>query len=142
MAKRTLALALLATAALAPLLGPLADLAGRRKRFLLVVTACGGALAAAVVFDAFIVRMVLIPATLYLLGEKAWWLPKWLDRILPNVDVEGAAPHCRCTAGDANVPVSGVESGGTDTRGTTMNAPVMVDPDSRRWNEHGVSTPQ
>ena len=49
----------------------------------------GFALAAAVVFDAFIVRMVLIPALLYLLGEKAWWLPKWLDRILPNVDVEG-----------------------------------------------------
>ena len=41
------------------------------------------------VFDAFVVRMTLIPALMYLLGEKAWWLPKWLDRILPNVDVEG-----------------------------------------------------
>ena len=40
-------------------------------------------------FDAFIVRMTLIPALMYLLGEKAWWLPRWLDRILPNVDVEG-----------------------------------------------------
>ena len=40
-------------------------------------------------FDAFIVRMTLIPALMYLLGEKAWWLPKWLDRLLPNVDVEG-----------------------------------------------------
>jgi RND superfamily putative drug exporter len=54
-----------------------------------IAKSMGFALAAAVVFDAFIVRMVLIPATLYLLGEKAWWLPKWLDRILPNVDVEG-----------------------------------------------------
>ena len=54
-----------------------------------IVQSMGFALASAIVFDAFIVRLVLIPATLYLLGEKAWWLPKWLDRILPNVDVEG-----------------------------------------------------
>ncbi|MBH0120171.1 hypothetical protein I0Q12_11865, partial [Rhodococcus sp. CX] len=43
----------------------------------------------AVFFDAFVVRMVIIPAVMALLGDKAWWLPKWLDRILPNVDVEG-----------------------------------------------------
>ena len=49
----------------------------------------GFALAAAVFFDAFIVRMTLIPALMYLMGEKAWWLPRWLDRILPNVDIEG-----------------------------------------------------
>lgn len=49
----------------------------------------GFALAVAVFFDAFIVRMMIIPATMYLLDDKAWWLPKWLDRILPNVDVEG-----------------------------------------------------
>jgi putative drug exporter of the RND superfamily len=49
----------------------------------------GFALAAAVVLDAFVVRMVLMPATLYLLGEKAWWIPRWLDRVLPDVDVEG-----------------------------------------------------
>jgi RND superfamily putative drug exporter len=54
-----------------------------------IVQSMGFALASAIVFDAFIVRLVLIPATLYLLGEKAWWLPKWLDRVLPNVDVEG-----------------------------------------------------
>ncbi|WP_280317063.1 MMPL family transporter [Nocardia wallacei] len=50
----------------------------------------GFALAAGVLFDAFIVRMVLIPSLLVLLGKWAWWMPKWLDRILPNVDVEGA----------------------------------------------------
>ena len=33
--------------------------------------------------------MTLIPALMYLLGERAWWLPQWLDRLLPNVDVEG-----------------------------------------------------
>lgn len=42
-----------------------------------------------VLADAFIVRLVLMPAMLSLLGESAWWLPKWLDRILPNVDTEG-----------------------------------------------------
>jgi RND superfamily putative drug exporter len=55
-----------------------------------VIKSVGFALAAAVVFDAFIVRMVLIPALMFLLGEKAWWLPAWLDRILSDVDVEGA----------------------------------------------------
>ncbi|WP_159044422.1 MMPL family transporter [Streptomyces sp. NRRL B-24085] len=49
----------------------------------------GFGLAAAVLLDAFVVRMALVPAVLALLGDKAWWLPKWLDRILPRVDVEG-----------------------------------------------------
>jgi len=35
------------------------------------------------------VRMAIVPAVLGLLGKKAWWLPKWLDRAVPNVDVEG-----------------------------------------------------
>ena len=51
----------------------------------------GFALAAAIFFDAFIVRMTIIPATMFLLGDKAWWMPKWLDKILPNVDIEGEA---------------------------------------------------
>ena len=49
----------------------------------------GLAMAAAVAFDAFIVRMTIVPAVLALVGRAAWWLPKWLDRALPNVDVEG-----------------------------------------------------
>ncbi|MFJ9431851.1 MMPL family transporter [Streptomyces sp. NPDC101490] len=49
----------------------------------------GFGLAVAVLFDAFVVRMAIVPAVLALLGHKAWWLPKWLDRLLPNVDVEG-----------------------------------------------------
>ncbi|MFB7368319.1 MMPL family transporter [Streptomyces sp. NPDC056222] len=49
----------------------------------------GFALAIAVLFDAFIVRMAIVPALFALLGKSAWWLPKWLDRILPRVDVEG-----------------------------------------------------
>ena len=51
------------------------------------------AIAVAVVFDAFVVRMVLIPALLYLMHEKSWWLPGWLDRLLPEVDVEGENLH-------------------------------------------------
>ncbi|MFC9918685.1 MMPL family transporter [Agromyces binzhouensis] len=58
---------------------------------LTMVRPLGFGLAIGVLFDAFIVRMLLIPAVMHLLGNSAWWLPKWLDRILPNVDVEGAA---------------------------------------------------
>jgi RND superfamily putative drug exporter len=49
----------------------------------------GFAMAAGIVIDAFIVRMTLVPAVIAVLGERAWWLPKWLDRLLPNLDVEG-----------------------------------------------------
>ncbi|MEU0411219.1 MMPL family transporter [Streptomyces griseorubiginosus] len=49
----------------------------------------GFGLAVAVLFDAFVVRMAIVPAVLALLGRRAWWLPKWLDRALPQVDVEG-----------------------------------------------------
>jgi RND superfamily putative drug exporter len=49
----------------------------------------GFGLAAAVLFDAFLVRMALIPALFALLGKSAWWLPSWLSRLLPRIDVEG-----------------------------------------------------
>jgi len=49
----------------------------------------GAGLAVAVLLDATIVRMVLVPATMELLGDRNWWLPRWLDRILPRVDIEG-----------------------------------------------------
>src|SRR6478735_2024637 len=49
----------------------------------------GLGLAIAVLVDATIVRMVLVPATMELLGDRNWWIPKWLDRIIPNIDVEG-----------------------------------------------------
>ncbi|MFD3479752.1 MMPL family transporter [Streptomyces sp. NPDC058695] len=53
----------------------------------------GFGLAIAVFFDAFVVRMAIVPAVLALLGKSAWWLPRWLDKILPNVDVEGEKLH-------------------------------------------------
>ncbi|MFJ9521714.1 MMPL family transporter [Kitasatospora sp. NPDC101801] len=49
----------------------------------------GLGLASAVFLDAFVVRMTIVPAVLALLGGRAWWLPKWLDRVIPRVDVEG-----------------------------------------------------
>lgn len=57
---------------------------------LTMVRPLGFAMAFGVLFDAFVVRMTIVPAVMYLLGEKSWWLPRWLDRILPDVDVEGA----------------------------------------------------
>ncbi|ADI07516.1 membrane transport protein [Streptomyces bingchenggensis BCW-1] len=54
-----------------------------------MVKMIGFGLAIAVFFDAFIVRMTIVPAVLALLGKAAWWLPRWLDKALPNVDVEG-----------------------------------------------------
>ena len=56
-----------------------------------VIKSIGLALAIGVFVDAFIVRMTLVPAVLTLLGRRAWSLPKWLDRILPNLDIEGEA---------------------------------------------------
>jgi RND superfamily putative drug exporter len=49
----------------------------------------GFGMAFAVFIDATVVRMVLVPATMELLGDRNWWLPGWLDRILPNVNIEG-----------------------------------------------------
>lgn len=65
-----------------------------------LIKSMGFALAAAVLLDAFVVRMVLIPALMYLLGDKAWAMPKWLDRVLPNVDVEGEALTKHTSASD------------------------------------------
>ncbi|MFE0644269.1 MMPL family transporter [Streptomyces sp. NPDC058877] len=64
----------------------------------------GFGLAVAVLFDAFVVRMAIVPAVLALLGHKAWWLPKWLDRILPNVDVEGEGLATAAAGADAAEP--------------------------------------
>ena len=54
-----------------------------------VIKLFGVGLASAVLLDATVVRMLLVPATMELLGDRNWWLPGWLDRILPRIDVEG-----------------------------------------------------
>jgi len=54
-----------------------------------ILKMAGIGLAVAVFLDATIIRMLLVPATMELLGDRNWWLPRWLDRILPSIDVEG-----------------------------------------------------
>ncbi|MEU1149460.1 MMPL family transporter [Streptomyces sp. NPDC005863] len=73
----------------------------------------GFGLAAAVLFDAFVVRMALVPAVLALLGRRAWQLPRWLDRLVPDLDVEGE----RLERDQGGPPRAGVEAspdGGRD----------------------------
>jgi RND superfamily putative drug exporter len=56
---------------------------------LAIIKSIGFALAFGILIDAFVVRMTLVPALMALLGDRAWWLPRWLDRLVPRVDVEG-----------------------------------------------------
>ena len=46
-------------------------------------------LAASILIDATVVRLLLVPAVMYLFGTRSWWIPRWLDRLLPRIDVEG-----------------------------------------------------
>ncbi|MFI9832866.1 MMPL family transporter [Streptomyces sp. NPDC051913] len=71
-----------------------------------MIKTIGFGLAVAVLFDAFVVRMAIVPAVLALLGKSAWWLPGWLDKLLPNVDVEGT----QLATSPASDPGSGPES--------------------------------
>ncbi|WP_372696837.1 MMPL family transporter [Arthrobacter sp. JSM 101049] len=90
---------------------------------LTMIRAIGFSLAIGVVLDAFVVRMTITPAIMHLLGRHAWYIPKWLDRILPDVDVEGskiAALSGGGTAGGAtggSTGGSGPEAGGPDGTG-------------------------
>ncbi len=67
-----------------------------------VIKSIGFALAFGVFIDAFVVRMTIVPAVMSLLGERAWWLPKWLDRILPDLDVEGQRLTAQLAAAPAD----------------------------------------
>jgi RND superfamily putative drug exporter len=80
-----------------------------------IIKSIGFALALAVLFDAIIVRMIIVPAVMTLLGEAAWWLPAWLDKILPNIDVEGEQLRHRLddkptdqVSGPPSTPAAGV----------------------------------
>jgi RND superfamily putative drug exporter len=68
------------------------------------IKSMGFALAVGVFFDAFLIRMALVPAVMSMLGESAWWIPRWLDRLLPDVDVEGEK-LTRLLAADDTEPV-------------------------------------
>ncbi|HET9998053.1 MAG TPA: MMPL family transporter [Nocardioides sp.] len=68
----------------------------------------GIGLAAAVLIDATLIRMVLVPATMELLGDRNWWLPGWLDRLLPRIHIDGAEEPdemIRTEGGDTDRPI-------------------------------------
>lgn len=65
-----------------------------------VIKMMGFGMAVAVLVDATIVRLMLVPSIMRLLGAHAWWLPRWLDRILPHIAIDGPAPE-QTTAPDA-----------------------------------------
>ncbi|MDE3725042.1 MMPL family transporter [Nocardiopsis sp. N85] len=86
-----------------------------------MISSIGFALAFGVLIDAFVVRMLLVPALMHLAGNAAWWLPKWLDRLLPDIDVEGAALERRHSAG------AGETGGGEDPRSPEARAGVPAE---------------
>ncbi len=93
---------------------------------LAMIRPLGFALAIGVLFDAFIVRMTFTPAVMHLLGEKAWYIPRWLDRILPDVDVEGASlESVEAGSGASNTSTSASEQESED------NDFDLVDPRGR-----------
>ncbi len=75
-------------------------------------------MAAAVLIDASVIRMVLVPAVMSLLGHWAWWMPRWLDRITPNIDIEGTEHLARldaAAAGRESEPTTVMASASRDT---------------------------
>jgi RND superfamily putative drug exporter len=77
-----------------------------------IIKLFGLGLASAVFIDAVIIRSVLVPAVMQLLGERAWWFPSWLDRLLPRLHVEPAEGDPAPTGEFAAVGASG--SGDSD----------------------------
>ena len=73
-------------------------------------------LSVAVLVDATVVRMILVPATMALMGDANWWLPGWLDRMLPHVDVEGSSVLHAADAGSVRIPddLSGLDDADLD----------------------------
>jgi len=61
-------------------------------------------MAVAVLIDASIVRMVLVPSVMTLLGDRAWWLPRWMDRIIPDIQLEGSPTPQPQTRESTTVP--------------------------------------
>jgi RND superfamily putative drug exporter len=90
----------------------------------------GFGLAIAVFLDASVVRMVLVPATMELLGDRNWWLPRWLDRILPVVHVEASEDVLVPAAGSGGG--SGDGAGAGDGAGGASGAPGASEPGARR----------
>ncbi len=91
----------------------------------------GFGMAAAVLFDAFVVRMALVPATLALLGKAAWWMPRWLDRVLPRVDVEGEALSRRGVSGEIAATDDAAVAGGDNASDAAADEADEPEPEAQ-----------
>ncbi|MET3807392.1 RND superfamily putative drug exporter [Nakamurella sp. UYEF19] len=80
-----------------------------------IIASIGFALGIGVLADAFLVRMMIVPAVMTLLGRRAWYIPRWLDKALPSVDIEGEKLLAKLRA-DADAAVSGGSDAGDDPR--------------------------
>ncbi|MBM6405354.1 MMPL family transporter [Phycicoccus sp. CSK15P-2] len=90
---------------------------------LVMVRPIGFGLAVGVLIDAFVVRMTLTPAIMHLLGDRAWWIPRWLDRVLPDLDIEGVELADRLAAEDrARRGVAGADATPTPAAPETVSA--------------------
>ena len=81
----------------------------------------GLGLAIAILLDAALIRLVLVPAVMQLLGDRAWWLPSWLDRLLPHLNIEGTA-----AAHPAPAPAPAIAPVVPGRPGTAYRPPVSV----------------
>ncbi|HEX5365795.1 MAG TPA: MMPL family transporter [Acidimicrobiales bacterium] len=84
----------------------------------------GSGLAVAVLLDATVVRLLLVPATMELLGDWNWWLPRWLDRILPDLDVEGPVEPAEGEGQAGEAPGDGHEGAGDRPRPGRAGSPA------------------
>jgi RND superfamily putative drug exporter len=76
-----------------------------------MVKQVGFALAVGILIDAFLIRLTLVPAVMAMFGDRAWWLPAWLDRLLPDLDVEGEKLVQRLNGEHSDVPATTVPPG-------------------------------
>ncbi|MCP4226803.1 MAG: MMPL family transporter [Actinomycetia bacterium] len=83
-----------------------------------IIKLFGLGLALAVLLDATLIRMLLVPATMELLGDRNWWIPKWLDRIMPQLNIEGSGEyeHAPTITGNDQAPTDPGPSGSDPSR--------------------------
>ncbi|WP_432549142.1 MMPL family transporter [Kineococcus arenarius] len=108
-----------------------------------IIGSIGTALTVGVLVDALVVRMVIMPAALTLLGEGAWWMPRWLQRVVPNVDAEGRGLEAALAQEDGDVPVRGSGEGAPAGRVEAVAAGVVPRPrhDAAASSPAAVGTP-
>ena len=107
----------------------------------IIIKLFGIGFAAAIFIDATLIRMVIVPSTMELLGDANWWLPGWLDRILPHLDVEGPTAEVGSGHGDEGSagPDGPAGPGGSDGPGGDPRPDDdLSDPDAPAHQPVGV----